>query len=39
MIIGIAPGYIVSELNSELPAGEAGEKLKARILPRRFGQI
>lgn len=34
----IAPGYIVTELNSDLLATEAGEKLKARIPTRRFGQ-
>lgn len=32
----IAPGYVVTEINQEFLAGEAGERLKARIPSRRF---
>lgn len=34
----IAPGYIVTELNQEFLAGEGGDKLRARIPSRQFGQ-
>ena len=35
----IAPGYVMTELNSEFLAGEGGEKMKARIPARRFGRV
>ncbi|MSQ53419.1 MAG: SDR family oxidoreductase [Betaproteobacteria bacterium] len=35
----IAPGYILTELNNALLGSEAGEKLKARIPTRRFGNV
>ena len=33
----LAPGYISTELNNDFLAGNSGEKLKARIPARRFG--
>ena len=35
----IMPGYVVTDLNREFLASEAGEKLRARIPSRRFGQL
>ena len=35
----ILPGYVVTDLNREFLASEAGEKLRARIPSRRFGQL
>ncbi len=35
----LAPGYIVTELNREFLLSGAGEKLKARIPARRFGEF
>lgn len=32
----IAPGYVVTEINEEFLAGEAGERLRARIPSRQF---
>ncbi|MFM9972050.1 MAG: SDR family NAD(P)-dependent oxidoreductase, partial [Burkholderiales bacterium] len=34
----IAPGYIVTELNDEFLSSETGDKLKAKIPTRRFGE-
>lgn len=34
----ILPGYVVTELNQEFLASEAGEKLRMRIPTRRFGR-
>lgn len=34
----IAPGYFITEINEKELAGEQGEKLKARIPTRRFGE-
>lgn len=34
----IAPGYVLTELNGDFLGSEAGEKLKARIPSRRFGE-
>ncbi|MEK9671800.1 MAG: SDR family NAD(P)-dependent oxidoreductase [Rhodospirillaceae bacterium] len=34
----IAPGYIVTDLNRDFLAGDAGEALKKRVPQRRFGQ-
>ena len=34
----IAPGYVETELNADFLRTEAGEKLRARIPARRFGQ-
>lgn len=33
----IAPGYVVTELNSDFLSSDAGEKLKSRIPSKRFG--
>lgn len=33
------PGYIVTDLNREFLASEAGERLRARVPSRRFGQL
>jgi NAD(P)-dependent dehydrogenase (short-subunit alcohol dehydrogenase family) len=33
----LAPGYIVTEINREFLASEAGERLRRRIPQRRFG--
>ena len=35
----LLPGYVVTDLNREFLASEAGQKLKARIPSRRFGQL
>ena len=35
----ILPGYVVTDLNREFLESEAGEKLRARIPTRRFGQM
>jgi NAD(P)-dependent dehydrogenase (short-subunit alcohol dehydrogenase family) len=35
----ILPGYIATDLNREFLASEAGERLRARIPTRRFGQV
>jgi NAD(P)-dependent dehydrogenase (short-subunit alcohol dehydrogenase family) len=35
----ILPGYIVTDLNRDFLQSEAGEKLRARIPTRRFGQL
>ena len=35
----LLPGYVVTDLNREFLASEAGQKLQARIPSRRFGQI
>ena len=35
----ILPGYVVTDLNRDFLASEAGEKLRARIPTRRFGQL
>ena len=35
----LAPGYIVTELNREFLASSSGERLKARIPTRRFGNF
>jgi NAD(P)-dependent dehydrogenase (short-subunit alcohol dehydrogenase family) len=35
----IAPGYISTDFNRDFLASEAGEKLKARIPARRFGDL
>jgi NAD(P)-dependent dehydrogenase (short-subunit alcohol dehydrogenase family) len=35
----LMPGYIVTDLNREFLASEAGEKLRARIPSRRFGEL
>jgi len=35
----ILPGYIVTDLNREFLASDAGEKLRLRIPTRRFGQV
>ena len=35
----ILPGYIVTDLNREFLESEAGERLRARIPTRRFGQV
>ncbi|MNR34636.1 3-oxoacyl-[acyl-carrier-protein] reductase FabG [compost metagenome] len=34
----LLPGYIVTDLNREFLASEAGERLRSRIPSRRFGQ-
>ena len=34
----IAPGYVMTELNSDFLSSEAGDKLKSRIPARRFGR-
>lgn len=34
----LAPGYVATELNAGFLASEAGERLKARIPQKRFGQ-
>lgn len=35
----ILPGYVVTDLNREFLDSEAGQKLRARIPTRRFGQL
>jgi NAD(P)-dependent dehydrogenase (short-subunit alcohol dehydrogenase family) len=35
----VLPGYIVTDLNRDFLGSEAGEKLRARIPTRRFGQL
>ncbi|MEJ5988455.1 SDR family oxidoreductase [Ramlibacter sp. PS3R-8] len=35
----LLPGYVVTDLNREFLAGDAGEKLRARIPSRRFGEL
>lgn len=35
----LLPGYIVTDLNRDFLHGEAGEKLRARIPSRRFGDL
>jgi len=35
----ILPGYVVTDLNRDFLESEAGEKLRARIPTRRFGQL
>ncbi len=35
----ILPGYVVTDLNRDFLESEAGEKLRARIPSRRFGQL
>lgn len=35
----LLPGYIVTDLNRDFLQGEAGEKLRARIPSRRFGEL
>jgi len=35
----LLPGYIVTDLNRDFLASEAGEKLRARIPSRRFGEL
>ncbi|HEX8603412.1 MAG TPA: SDR family NAD(P)-dependent oxidoreductase [Pseudoduganella sp.] len=35
----LLPGYIVTDLNREFLASEAGERLRARVPSRRFGQL
>ena len=35
----ILPGYVVTDLNSDFLESEAGQKLRARIPTRRFGQL
>jgi NAD(P)-dependent dehydrogenase (short-subunit alcohol dehydrogenase family) len=35
----ILPGYVVTDLNSDFLDSEAGQKLRARIPTRRFGQL
>lgn len=35
----ILPGYVVTDLNREFLESEAGDKLRARIPTRRFGQM
>lgn len=35
----LLPGYIVTDLNRDFLASEAGEKLRARVPSRRFGQL
>lgn len=35
----ILPGYVVTDLNREFLASEPGEKLRARIPTRRFGEL
>ncbi len=35
----LLPGYIVTDLNREFLRSEAGEKLRARIPSRRFGEL
>jgi NAD(P)-dependent dehydrogenase (short-subunit alcohol dehydrogenase family) len=34
----LAPGYVATDLNADFLASEAGEKLRARIPTRRFGE-
>lgn len=34
----LAPGYVATELNADFLASDAGEKLRARIPTRRFGE-
>ena len=35
----LLPGYVVTDLNRDFLASEAGQKLQARIPSRRFGQL
>ena len=35
----ILPGYVITDLNRDFLESEAGEKLRARIPTRRFGQL
>lgn len=35
----LLPGYVATELNRDFLASEAGEKLRARIPTRRFGEL
>lgn len=35
----LLPGYVVTDLNREFLASEAGQKLRARIPSRRFGEL
>lgn len=35
----LLPGYVLTDLNREFLASEAGEKLRARIPSRRFGEL
>jgi NAD(P)-dependent dehydrogenase (short-subunit alcohol dehydrogenase family) len=35
----ILPGYVVTDLNRDFLDSEAGQKLRARIPTRRFGQL
>jgi NAD(P)-dependent dehydrogenase (short-subunit alcohol dehydrogenase family) len=35
----LLPGYVVTDLNRDFLASEAGQKLRARIPSRRFGQM
>jgi len=35
----LLPGYIVTDLNRDFLTGEGGEKLRARIPSRRFGDL
>ena len=35
----LLPGYVVTDLNREFLASEAGEKLRARIPSRRFNEL
>ncbi|MET0282569.1 MAG: SDR family oxidoreductase [Steroidobacteraceae bacterium] len=35
----LLPGYVVTDLNREFLASDAGQKLQARIPSRRFGQV
>ena len=35
----LLPGYVVTDLNRDFLASEAGEKLRARIPSRRFGEL
>ena len=35
----LLPGYIVTDLNRAFMESEAGEKLRARIPGRRFGEL
>jgi NAD(P)-dependent dehydrogenase (short-subunit alcohol dehydrogenase family) len=35
----LLPGYVITDLNRDFLASEAGEKLRARIPSRRFGEL
>jgi NAD(P)-dependent dehydrogenase (short-subunit alcohol dehydrogenase family) len=35
----LLPGYVVTELNRDFLGSEAGERLRARVPSRRFGEL